>query len=116
MYPPLATWSGAARQVRLVLPYRMNCAVYELLVNVAKTANVPLSNPTDVARRAAQTLATEMMRRPAMSTMGPDLKSSMTVPQSEALSLLAWMLSSPATDDAGHPLRPLIDSLHQLLT
>lgn len=116
MYPPLAKWSGAARKVRLVLPYRMNCAVYELLVGVAKTSNVPLNNPADAARRAAQTLATEMMRRPAMSMMGPDHKSRMTVPESEALTLLAWMLSSPATDDTGHPLRPLIDSLHQLLT
>lgn len=117
MYAPLAVWAGGhRRRVRLVMPYHLNCAVYELLVSVASTANVPLKDATTVGRRAAQTLATEMMRRPAMSVMDASNRARLTVPESEALSLLAWMLSSPSTNDTGHPLRPLIDSLHQLLS
>lgn len=113
--PPLAAWSGAARKVRLVLPYHLNCALYELLGGVASTRKDRIDTPGGVGRRAAQALATEIRRRPAMSMMQPDQKSRMTVPESEALTLLAWMLSSPTTDDPWHPLRPLIDSLHQML-
>jgi hypothetical protein len=117
LYAPLAVWAGGrGRRVRLVMPYHLNCAVYELLVSVARTANVPLADASTVGRRAAQTLATEIMRRPAMSMMDKSQRARLTVSESEALSLLAWMLSSPTTDDASHPLRPLIDSLHRLLT
>ena len=116
MHKPLAKWSGAKRQVLLTMPKDINCALYMVLLEVTQTDNVPLGDATSTARRAAQTLATEIMRRPAMNRLDAGLAASMTVPQSEALTLLAWLLSSPRNTDAAGPLRRLSDALHQLLS
>lgn len=116
LHPPLAKWSGAARQVRLTLDYNAAHDLYVLLLTVAQTANVPLDTAANAGRRAAQTLATEILQRPALRhyDLGDGLR--MTVKQSEGLSLLAWLMSSPHTRKLPTTLQPLLNALHQLLS
>lgn len=115
MHPPLAKWSGSGK-VRLALPVGTACEFMFLLEDVVRTSNSPLSTPADVAKRAAQTLASETLARPAIQNRQTGQGFQLTVPQSQALTLLAWLLSSPRTDDAASRLRPLLTDLHQLLT
>ncbi len=118
LYPPLAKWTqnmtGRAR-MRLALPSEVAGSLEQLLMRVAATPNVPLDSAASAGRRAAQTLACELQLRPALHHRKIGQLVRLTVPESEALTLLAWLLSSPATNDPTHRLRPLIDILHQLL-
>lgn len=119
LHPPLAKWSGAGNgRVRLALPAYVVPELVALLEEVAGTANMPLDGPANVARRQAQVLAAEQLVRPAMwNHYGRvDCPLRLTVAHSVALALLAWLLSSPRTEDGGSPLRGLLGALHQLLS
>ena len=112
---PLARWAGQGNsRIRLVLPSPLAKALVDLLEQVAGTGNGPLGTAQQVARRQAQVLAAEQLARPALWHWNDEMR--LTVAHSVALALLAWLLSYPATDDAAHPLRRLLDALHQLLS
>ena len=114
---PLAAWSGSSGKVRLVLPTRMADHFRWLLIDVTRLKTVRLNTPTSAAQAAAKSLASDMvMRRAVVMSDALEQPLRLTVPHSEALTLLAWLLSSPRTDDAASPLRLLIDALYQLLS
>ena len=118
LYPPLAKWTnnltGRAR-VRLTLPCEVAAQLEQLLMRVAATPNVPLNSAASAARRAAQTLACELQLRPALRHREVFGTTRLTLPESEALWLLVWLLTDTATEDPAHVLRPLINTLHLLL-
>ena len=116
LYPPLAKWTGA-RRVKLTLSNHVADALLTLLQEVIATGNVPLDTAANVGRRAAQTLAAEILKaRPHLQYLEDGEPYSTKLPESQALSLLAWMLSSPTANQPTHDLRPLLDTLHQLLS
>jgi hypothetical protein len=115
--PPMAAWSGTTGKVRLVLPYYRAADLHAMLEDFSRLPAVRISTSTGVARMAAKSLATEMLTRRAIvvsNALQTDLR--MTVPQSEALTLLAWLVVSDRTADAAAPLRLLIDALYRLLS
>jgi hypothetical protein len=114
----LAKWSSPLNaRVRLTLPPHMAADFQDVLVDVMQTQKDRISSPAGAAKAAAQNLATEMLcRRPMLCNLELKGELRLTVPHSEALTLLAWLMSSPRTDDAAAPLRLLIDALYRLLS
>lgn len=114
---PLAVWSGTTGKVRLLLPKHMVGDLSDVLLDMVQVPELKLNSAPIAMRAAVASLAGEMMNRtPIVRSLMQDTQLRMTVPKSEALTLLSLLLSSPRTDDAAAPLRILIDALHRLLS
>lgn len=108
-------WAGPLTKVQLIVPRYMVGDFKAMLQDVVRLPAACIDTPAGAARAAAKHLAFEILCRPPwMRSEERDADLRMTVPKSEAMTLLAWLLSSTRTDDAASPLRLLIDGLYQL--